>query len=613
MGSETNRCCPRMQSTRESFDRRLTRRQFASGCAACLACGATSLLSKTPARAAPSAPSKPKIRLVFCETPNNQPIWPNIGYDFDGPPQTDHASVLTRQCPEVEFLAARLMNDPKQADEVLKGDAEVDGYLVCVQGLGWSNDIVKLCATGKPTLAGGQSLRRLGPVPRRYRPDHERRQAGGLGQFVQRPGPRGLGAALRRALAQGTSGADIAAAFRATRRKNTPALTDWTCNSDPVPAPDFDEALEQLRQTQILVVGGGWGGDAFRQGEPRRSRAWNSFPSPSRRWPAPTTGRPEGGPGLRRALDRRRRRRSAASSREIIENAGAMYVAMKQVMDKHDARGISINCLGGFYGGHLKAYPCLGFSQLNNDGLVGGCEADQMSALTMAVMGALTGRPGFISDPVIDTSKSAIVYAHCVATTKPFGPAGAANPYEILTHSEDRQGAAVRSLLPAGYLDHHPRDQPGEPASAPAPGQDDRQQPQRPGLPHEAGSGSQRRSGEADRALEHGLAPRHVLWRAPAARRRALPAAEPEAHRRGLTGSLGSEQEGRKHEANHLPDSACGHRESISGEPRSPPLRRPIPVVRLTFPGPEPRSPLSAEVSSWKSSTTSLKEGCMPS
>ena len=36
--------------------------------------------------------------------------------------------------------------------------------------------------------------------------------------------------------------------------------------------------------------------------------------------------------------------------------------------------------------------------------------------------------------------------------TKPFGPDGAANPYQIRTHSEDRQGAAIRSLLPVGYM-----------------------------------------------------------------------------------------------------------------------------------------------------------------
>ena len=31
-------------------------------------------------------------------------------------------------------------------------------------------------------------------------------------------------------------------------------------------------------------------------------------------------------------------------------------------------------------------------------------------------------------------------------------PDGEANPFEILTHSEDRQGASVRSLLPVGYM-----------------------------------------------------------------------------------------------------------------------------------------------------------------
>jgi L-fucose isomerase-like protein len=135
-----------------------------------------------------------------------------------------------------------------------------------------------------------------------------------------------------------------------------------------------------------------------------------------------------------------------------IEKAAVMYVAMKDVMAKHGARGISINCLGGFYGKHLKAFPCLGFCQFNDDGLIGACEADQPSAVTMAVIGAMTGRPGYISDPVIDTSRNAIIYAHCVAMTKPFGPDGESNAYEILTHSEDRKGASMRSFLPEGYM-----------------------------------------------------------------------------------------------------------------------------------------------------------------
>jgi hypothetical protein len=71
----------------------------------------------------------------------------------------------------------------------------------------------------------------------------------------------------------------------------------------------------------------------------------------------------------------------------------------------------------------------------------------------MVAMTALTrGRPGYISDPVIDTARRQIIYAHCVASNRAFGPEGMSNKFQILTHSEDRQGASVRSILPVGYL-----------------------------------------------------------------------------------------------------------------------------------------------------------------
>lgn len=414
-----------------------------------MACGAASLLGGWPSWAGASARAGTKVRLVFCETPNDQPIWPNVGYDFAA--RRNHITeILARECRDVEFLAVSLMNDPKQAEEVLKQDAEVDGYLVCVQGLGWSNDIVKLCATGKPTLlvdnlfgGSGLFLRDIARIM----------SAGKPVDWVSSSRDRDLAASARHFadLAKGRSASETAAAFRASRQRNTPKTTNFACKKDPVPSPNFDRALQEMRQARLLVVGGGWGGDDFRKAardvtgvelvsisfEELAAAYQQADPKPARefaeRWMAQA-------------------RTCGGISPETIVQCGAMYGAMKGVMDKHNARGISINCLGGFYGGHLKAYPCLGFSQLNNDGLVGGCEADQMSALTMMVMGALTGRPGFISDPVIDTSKNAIVYAHCVAMTKPFGVDGRANPYEILTHSEDRQGAAVRSLLPVGYM-----------------------------------------------------------------------------------------------------------------------------------------------------------------
>jgi hypothetical protein len=67
----------------------------------------------------------------------------------------------------------------------------------------------------------------------------------------------------------------------------------------------------------------------------------------------------------------------------------------------------------------------------------------------VAVTTLTQGRPGYISDPVVDTPNRQIIYAHCVASNRVFGPEGQTNPFKILTHSEDRQGASLRSLMPS--------------------------------------------------------------------------------------------------------------------------------------------------------------------
>jgi L-fucose isomerase-like protein len=138
-------------------------------------------------------------------------------------------------------------------------------------------------------------------------------------------------------------------------------------------------------------------------------------------------------------------------SPEEIGKSGRMYVAMRNLMKQRGAQAIAIDCLTLFYAGKMPAYPCLGFFQLNNEGAVGACEADLQSAITMLAVTYATGRPGYISDPVIDTSKGQIVYAHCVAPTRVFGPRGPANPFHIRDHSEDRKGASIRSMMPLGH------------------------------------------------------------------------------------------------------------------------------------------------------------------
>ena len=76
---------------------------------------------------------------------------------------------------------------------------------------------------------------------------------------------------------------------------------------------------------------------------------------------------------------------------------------------------MTMNCLGGFAAGKLASYPCLGFMQMLDDGGQGVCEAMPDDTVSMLMARILTGRPGFVSDPALDTSKNQIVYAHCGA------------------------------------------------------------------------------------------------------------------------------------------------------------------------------------------------------
>ena len=133
-------------------------------------------------------------------------------------------------------------------------------------------------------------------------------------------------------------------------------------------------------------------------------------------------------------------------SREEIVKSCKTYLAMKRIMLDHGARAITVKCLGGIPIGTL-GYPCLGFSRLLDDGLVGACEADIDSTLTMLMFLYATGLPGFITDPLIDTANSAVIHAHCVATTKMRGPASERLPFSIRSHRDDNRGASLEVFM----------------------------------------------------------------------------------------------------------------------------------------------------------------------
>ena len=129
-----------------------------------------------------------------------------------------------------------------------------------------------------------------------------------------------------------------------------------------------------------------------------------------------------------------------------------LALAFENMLDQENATVLTIDCYGTMWDKTIKlpAYPCIGFTRLNNIGLGGICESDLQSAMTHIIMQGLVGKPGFISDPTVDESNNSIILAHCLGTTKMDGPDGPAAPYKLRTVMERREGVVPQVFMRKG-------------------------------------------------------------------------------------------------------------------------------------------------------------------
>jgi hypothetical protein len=392
---------------------------------------------------------KTRIRILYALHAAVQPVpdWPHKGFDFR-PVTKRIEAALRRQCAGFEFLPS-LASGPEQAKNILAEDQAqggIDGYLV-YQMNGWNQVVQTMAASGKPVLYADFLFGGSGGFLA-YNASFLRNQIPNVG-FVASSNTRDLVEAVKcfQVVKRGGSPAEFVAATAQLRRQATPSPDNLAGKKDEVRCLSAEECIKRLRSAKILAVHDkttgaipAAAGITFQHiSFAELDDAWAKADKDALRAVAS---------GWRKAAQR-----IEGVDDATLAGSAAMYVGMKQLLGKYRANGITVDCLAGFYGKHIHAYPCLAYHELCNEGLIGGCECDVRSAATMLIGTTLTqGRPGYISDPVIDTAKRRIIYAHCVASNRVFGPQGQTNPFQILTHSEDRQGASVRSFLPTGYL-----------------------------------------------------------------------------------------------------------------------------------------------------------------
>ena len=340
-----------------------------------------------------------KVCVVFAHRPSGNATWPTKNYDYDAR-RKKLTKKLQAGCPGTDFVV-QVAHSREEAQKILETHKDVDGFAVYMIGI-WTGVADTIMQSGVPTIviddlyAGSGEM--LGPGPK-IRKDNLRAALISSSDFDDVI--RGIGwletiAAMKGAKIINVKDRDIRGQIENV--KNVFGTEMVQMKSDEL-VKRYEGACEEM------------------------AAKWADY------WAA----------GADRVLE---------PKREDLLKSGKIHAAFCKAIEDYEADAITMDCLGMFYGNKIDAYPCLSFFEMLNQGLTGVCESDVDSTTTFLLVRFLSGRPGFISDPVIDTSTNEIIYAHSVGTNRVFGAEAKPNPYVIRSHAEDEQGAAIQSLMP---------------------------------------------------------------------------------------------------------------------------------------------------------------------
>jgi len=345
---------------------------------------------------------KTLVRVAFPANRPGRPSWPYIDYDV-AKKSEEVLAALRQQLPEIEFASSILRTTEEAEQLVADGQEQSDGYLVYMTAL-WTK-IERVFARKAHPLVIADDL-----------------YAGSGG---------------------------ILSAQSVIQKENLPVVTVASSDfRDVVDAVRLLDVMRRLRDARILIVSD----RKSPEDKPKRLEPFGTrlVPMDSDRLRTYYDAADEGEAKHYQQQWMDEALKVVEPDAEEILRSARMYLALRTAMREQKADAVTVDCLGLYYAGKLLAYPCLGFFQLNNEGSTGVCEADTDSTICQLMLRYLTGRPAYVSDPVIDTAGRQIVYAHCVATNRVFGPDGPSNPFIIRSHAEDGKGASVQSLMPLG-------------------------------------------------------------------------------------------------------------------------------------------------------------------
>ena len=350
--------------------------------------------------------TKVKVARIFMGTSNG--LWPKPNLDLKKEVQVYESEFnkLKDQFSDVEFVVDELVSTPEQASNIKGRLKDVDGILAIHFNIGIMPILSEILSTGLPTMVFA--------VP------YSGHEWASFGNLLKQP----LGSKMDCILTSDYQ--QLATAikpFRAIHHLREARILNLTTSSFTEYANDvrtkFGTEIRQIDLKRML--------DAYNAVDD------NEASDETNRW-------------IKGAVQ------VVEPSKEDIFKSCKLALAFERLMDEEAATVMTVDCYGSMFSPLCQSYafPCLGFTRLNNMGLGGICESDLPSALTHVLFQGLAGKPGFISDPAVDESKNSIILAHCLGTTKMDGPDKPAAPYKLRTIMERQEGVVPQVEMRTG-------------------------------------------------------------------------------------------------------------------------------------------------------------------
>jgi L-fucose isomerase-like protein len=150
--------------------------------------------------------------------------------------------------------------------------------------------------------------------------------------------------------------------------------------------------------------------------------------------------------GLAESLAERAVSRTMPSTADVdVEKAIRVYLAVKGIVRAHRLDALTVRCFDVVR--DLQTTACFALAQLNDEGIVAGCEGDLVSTLGMLWARKLLGATAWMANPAeVDEERNTLWLAHCSV------PLTIVEDYRVRSHFESGLGVGIQGTLPSGPI-----------------------------------------------------------------------------------------------------------------------------------------------------------------